>query len=558
MAERTDDGDTGADLLATGTAALTSGDWMLARRSFEEALDERESAEAHDGLSEALYWLNELTGALRHRERAYIEFRRSGDRCGAARAAMWLGQVYLLLDGNSAAFNGWMARAERLLDQAGRCVELGWLEIYRQAWSSNPATVEQAARKAIAIARQYDDVDLESVALAFLGLALVSSGKVPEGMISLDEAMAAATSGELKSFSAIGIIYCTLLTACRRVADLKRAEQWCRVMDDFIQRNHGTSFSATCRTFYGDVLAASGRWPEAEQVLLGALRTFDESYRAMRVDTLVALANLRIRQGRLDEAFQLLHGYEDHPQAAHPISILYLARGEPALAEATLQRRLRQLGFDATLESAPFLALLVDAQLAQLDIDGARATTDQLASMARSSDSAAIRGAAELATAQVSMAAGEDPVAHLEASFDHFGRAAMPLEQAHAQLLLAQTMAEHNSDLAASEASAALGTFQRLGAARDVDAAHHLLRQLGSQARVGPRSYDTLTRREQEVLGLLGLGFSNGQIADSLFISRRTAEHHVSSILSKLGLNTRAEAASYAVRHGVFKNSVAE
>ena len=60
-----------------------------------------------------------------------------------------------------------------------------------------------------------------------------------------------------------------------------------------------------------------------------------------------------------------------------------------------------------------------------------------------------------------------------------------------------------------------------------------------------------LTRRELEVLRLVAAGRSNGQIAETLFISRKTASVHVSNILGKLGVHTRTEAAAAAHRLGL-------
>ena len=84
----------------------------------------------------------------------------------------------------------------------------------------------------------------------------------------------------------------------------------------------------------------------------------------------------------------------------------------------------------------------------------------------------------------------------------------------------------------------------------DADRVAAFLRSLGITAVADPKASVSLTAREQEVLRLLALGMSNPELAERLHVSRKTASHHVSSILTKLGLRNRAEAAAYAVRNG--------
>ncbi len=131
-----------------------------------------------------------------------------------------------------------------------------------------------------------------------------------------------------------------------------------------------------------------------------------------------------------------------------------------------------------------------------------------------------------------------------------FGRLALPFEEARARLDLARALASAEPAIAVVEARAALDVFQGLSAAREADAAASVLRALGVHGHSGPRGTGTLTPREEDVLVLLGEGLSNADIAGRLFLSRRTVEHHVSNILAKLGLRTRAEATVFFHHRG--------
>ena len=103
----------------------------------------------------------------------------------------------------------------------------------------------------------------------------------------------------------------------------------------------------------------------------------------------------------------------------------------------------------------------------------------------------------------------------------------------------------------------ALATFDRLGAAPAADRVARELRARGVRVSrsialaPGPARPGGLSEREVEVLRLVAAGFTNPQIAASLYISRKTAEHHVSNILTKLGVATRTEAAAASVRLGI-------
>lgn len=522
-------------------------DWAAEQAQQEAAIAAGAGGDAYQSLAIALFWQGDSNGAIHAMEQAYVLFRRQADHGRAAWAALWLGGQYLRSRGNRAVAAGWIARSKRLIARAEPSAEMGRVILMHALATGDSAEIERSAELAMNIARQFGDSDYEALALAYSGLAMLSLGRVKEGVARLDEAMASAVAGEVRAPEAVGQIYCALLSGCERTVDFQRADQWRQVARPFLETYDHAGVTGTCRATYAGVLAATGNWSDAEHELVEALRIFDSSARGMRADALVRLADLRIRQGRLDDAARLLEGNENHPDAQQPVAELELARGRPKVAAALLERRINQLG-KINLQTGPMLLQLAEARIAAGDTVAARDAAVALAGLAATGGGDCLQGLANLASGLVAAAAGENPVPDLEFALECFARIRMTWEAARTRLALAQAAAIHNPELATREARLAMEAFRALGAEPGADRARSLLRSLGVRTAGGPAGRPGLSRREQDVARLVGLGLSNGQIAARLFLSQRTVEHHVTSILRKLAASGRAEIATYAVR----------
>ncbi len=248
-------------LVARGRVALTAGDWDGARTLFVEAGD---TADALDGLAQALFSLAEYPAAIGCAERAFTAYLDEGKDLRAAMCARFVAFQHGAVHGNGSAAAGWMGRAVRLVDAAGDCPERARIELTRASLTTDADTRDRHLVAATEIATRYGDIDLTWDAESVRGLHLVAAGDVTGGMALLDEALAAVAAGEVGDLVSVGAMYCKMLHACEITSDVRRAEDWLALATRFVDGTNRIPIGAICRTHVGGAFTAEGRWADAE------------------------------------------------------------------------------------------------------------------------------------------------------------------------------------------------------------------------------------------------------------------------------------------------------
>jgi DNA-binding CsgD family transcriptional regulator/tetratricopeptide (TPR) repeat protein len=548
--------------LDVGWAALKNGNWEGARTAFEESLAAGETPETLEGMGWVGHMLNADALTFDARERAYSLYLERGDKSSAARIAAYLAADHLLFRGEPAVANGWLQRAHSLLDGLDPGVDHGWLAIHEGhiaiALDEDTAKARLLGARAVELGRAFGAPELEMLGLGLEGRALVSDGELEEGMRRLDEATTVALAGEANLLYCVAWACCYLISACERVRDFDRAAQWCARVGEFCGR-HDIFLLNTCRAHYASVLSWQGRWDEAESQLTAAVDGLQTSRPPMVGDAIARLGELRRRQGRLGEATELFARSETHTLSLLGRGALALERGQPAEAAHLADRYLRRFPEPGRVERSVGLELAVRALALQGEYERAATALNELREIAARAKTGPIRAAVFSSEGALAAAQGDNDAARrsFEDALDLLAASEARYEVARVRLDLAAALTALGSeDRARRELEAALADFREMGADGERSRGEAMLRKIQDTAvRLPATAIETplggLSPRELEVLVLVAEGLTNRDIAQRLVLSEHTVNRHVANILRKLGLPSRAAAASLAGRYGL-------
>jgi DNA-binding CsgD family transcriptional regulator len=551
------------DDLTAGRAALEAGAWPQAQQAFERLLAIEETPEALEGLGLAAWWLNLAEVVFDARERAFRAYRSRGDQTSAARMAVWLAWDSAAFRGEEGVAKGWLQRARRLLDGQPDSPEHAFLaaraSVFALLDDGDPEAGDAFAVEAIRIGQAIGAIDYEMVGRALHGFALITTGRVRDGLRELDEVSAAILAGELTDRLLIALAGCYLIGACDRARDHARAVQWCDRIKEHSRKWGLKPLFAVCRTQYASVCMWRGSWDEAERELTTACDELAICRPGMTADGRARLGELRRRQGRLDEAAALFERSGGHPLASLGRAALALDRGDARDAVDLVERHLRRLPVTNRTERAAALELLVRAETRhERDRDRAREALEELRSIAESAGAPPLLASASPPAGLVARVTGEVDVARraLEDAVDRFNESGAPFEAACARIDLASVMEQLGRPYAAlAEVDRALTALTQLDARFEMSSAQAVRDRLSaprpaSSAAI-PRDSGGLSARELEVLRLISTGLSNQAIAERLCISEHTVHRHVANTLSKLDVSSRSAAVAHVAKLGL-------
>ena len=467
--------------LRTGQLAFERCEWPEAFAALTEA-DGSSTLEADDltRLAESAWWIGRIDECIRTRERAYAKYLEAGKLRLAAGIAMNVAEDHFHKLSRSVG-HGWLQRGERHLFGLPESIEHGWLSRVQAMMAlDDERDLEKAwtlTQRAIEIAKNHEDRDLHMLALQDSGRILVSQGRVTEGMAAIDEAMAAATSGQLGPRTS-GRVFCNMMSTCEKLADYRRASEWNEAAREWCVPHAQSGYPGICQVHRAQLLRLRGSWAEAEAEARHASEELEDFLSDAASQAYYELGEIKLRMGDLDGADDLFS--RAHELGCDPLpglASLRLAQGDIESARALLDRALSD-PLLSSLDRARLLPAQAEVALMSGARETSRAIADELASIAESYESPALVARAALARGMVEL--GEDRP--IEAAI-HFRRAwrlsresELPYEAARARVMLAQAYrASGNREDARLELRAAAGAFQRLGAAGDARRTMELL-----------------------------------------------------------------------------------
>ncbi|MGH2598187.1 MAG: LuxR C-terminal-related transcriptional regulator [Dehalococcoidia bacterium] len=481
-------------------------------------------------------------------ERAHRQLLEQGDVVRAVRSAFWL--VFGLFNrGEMARAGGWLARAQRLLDDHGLdCVERGYLlvpEATRTLNAGDPWSAYATFGQAAELGARFGEPDLVTLGRLGQGMSLVRVGRAAEGLTLLDEAMVAVVTEEVSALVA-GKVYCGVIVACQEVFDLRRAHEWAAALSDWCDGQPDlVPFRGQCLVHRSEILQLHGEWSKAMGEVQRARERLSDPPRqpalGMAYYQQGELHRLRGEFAEAEEAYgeAARWGREPHPGLA----LLWLAEGNVEASAAAIRRLVDEA---QALSRATMLPAYVEIMIAADDGAAARDAADELAAIAADLDAPLLEAMSAAATGTVLLEEG-DPKAALEASHRAcacWRELEAPYEYARARVLVGLACRalgdQRTGDL---ELAAAQQVFQQLGAAPDRERVQALSGAATHRSPGGP------TERELEVLGLVAKGRTNRQIAAELSISEHTVRRHLQNLFRRLGVSSRAAATAYALEH---------
>lgn len=480
--------------------------------------------------------------------RAHKQCLETDDPAGAARCAFWLA-LGLVLRGQMARGGGWFARAQQVLDDCQLdCVEFGYLRIPAalQSMAGGDYGVALASfGEATQAARRFGDPDLQAMARLGEGQTRIRLGQTAEGVALLDEAMVAVEARQVSPIPA-GIIYCAVIGECHAIFDLRRAREWTSALDRWCASQPDlVPYRGQCLVHRSQIMQLRGAWSdaleEARRARVQLANPPGQPAMGMAMYQLAELHRLRGEFTEAEAAYREAVQWGCNPQPG--LALLRLAQGQADVAQAAIRRALDEARDPSA--RAKLLPAHTEIMLANRAVETARAAADELLEVARHFDAPFLRAVAAHSNGAVLLAEGQVSAA-LEALRDAWRaweQIDAPYEAARTRVLVGVACAQlDDKDSGSMEWDAARVVFQAVGAVPDLAA-------LDAAAGRGPPATHGLTPREVEVLRLVASGGTNRAIAETLFLSERTVDRHMSNLFNKLGVSSRAAATAFAYEH---------